>query len=148
MRKGCLALVVFFSLYGCSQFNLYVSEEDKDREYSKIEINLVDFSKKITAYYEKQELPIPRDFDENKFIEVLEKAYPSQSRVDQIKGKFKIKARATGNNNYSVVLCDLDTDNKLMEDFSCDIKKVEIRNWDKEGRFTCSFEENWEAYCK
>lgn len=146
MRKGCFALVVFLSFM--TQGNLYANEEAKDREYSKIEINLVDFSKKITAYYEKQNFPIPEDFDENKFFEVLKKTYPNQSKIELIQGNFKIKVRATGNNNYSVVLCDLDTDNKLMEDFSCGIKNVEIRNWDKEGRFTCTFEENWEAYCR
>ena len=128
--------------------NIYAKDdEDKAKEYSKIEIILSDFSKKVTAYYDKQDMSIPKDFDEKQFIEVLEKVYPDQDRVELIKKDFKIKAR-TIDNNYSVVLCDPDTDNKLMEDLSCHTTHVEIRFWNKEGTHPCIFEENWEACCK
>lgn len=146
MRRLSVLLVVFLFFNGCS-YTYAKDDEDKAKEYSKIEIILSDFSKKIVAFYEKQNMLIPKDFDEKQFIEVLEKVYPDQSKVDLIKKNFKIKAKAI-DNNYSVILCDPDTDSKLMEDLSCHTTYVEIRFWDKEGAYSCAFEENWEAYCK
>ena len=146
MRKISVLLVIFLLFAGCSY--IYVkNDEGKVREYSKIEIILSDFSKKVTAYYEKQNISIPKDFDERQFIEVLEKVYPDQDKVELIKKNFKIKAHSI-DNSYSVVLCNSDTGNKLMEDLSCTLSKVDIRFWDKEGTYFCTFEENWERYCK
>lgn len=146
MRKISVLLVVFLLFAGCSYF--YVkNDEGKAKEYSKIEIILSDFSKKITAYYGKQNISIPKDFDEKQFIEVLEKVYPDQAKVELIKKDFKIKARPM-DNNYSVVLCEHGIGSKLMEDLSCHTTHVEIRFWDKEGTYPCTFEENWEVYCK
>ena len=146
MRKSVVILVAVILFSGC--FPLYVKDnEDTERKYSKIEIILSDFSKKITAYYAKNNVLIPKDFDEKQFIEVLEKVYPDQNKVELIKKNFKIKAHSI-DNNYSVVLCDPDTGNKLMEDLSCHITHVEIRFWDKKGTYHCTFEENWGVYCK
>lgn len=148
MRKISIVLLIFIVFYGCSFGNIYAKDdEDKAKEYSKIEILLSDFSKKITAHYAKQNLFIPKDFDEKQFIEVLEKTYPDQSKVELIKKNFKIKAHSV-DNIYSVILCNPDTDNKLMEDLSCTLNKVDIRFWDKEGTHPCIFEENSELYCK
>ena len=146
MRRLSVLLVAFLFFYGCSY--IYAKDaEDKAKEYSKIEIILSDFSKKITAYYERQNREIPKDFNEKQFIEVLEKVYPDQAKVELIKKDFKIKARSV-DNIYSVILCNPDTDNKLMEDLSCTLNKVDIRFWDKEGTHPCIFEENSELYCK
>jgi hypothetical protein len=146
LKNIAALLVAFIFFFGCS--HIYAKDdEDKAKEYSKIEIILSDFSKKIIAHYKRQNIPIPKDFDEKQFIEVLEKVYPDQDRVELIKKDFKIKARLI-DNNYSVVLCDPDTDNKLMEDLSCHTTHVEIRFWDKEGTYPCTFEENWEVCCK
>jgi hypothetical protein len=146
LRRLSILLVAFLFFYGCS-FIYVKGDENKIREYSKIETILSDFSKKIVAYYGKQKMTIPRDFDEKRFIEVLEKAYPDQTKVKLIRQSFKIKARSI-DNSYSVVLCSPETDSKLMEDFSCTLNKVDIRFWDKEGAYSCTFEENWGVYCK
>ncbi|MEW6419617.1 MAG: hypothetical protein AB1480_16135 [Nitrospirota bacterium] len=69
------------------------------------------------------------------------------SKVELVKKGFKIKAKAI-DSNYSVVLCDSDTDSKLMEDLSCTLNKIDIRFWDKEGTYRCTFEENWKIYCR
>ncbi len=146
MKKLSVLLVAFLFFYGCSC--IYVkNDEEKAQEYSKLEIILSDFSKKIIAYYERQNIPIPKDFNEKQFIEVLEEVYPDQTKVELIKKDFKIRAHSI-DNNYSVVLCAPDTGSKLMEDLSCHTAHVEIRFWDKEGTYPCTFEENWEAYCK
>lgn len=146
MRRLSVLLVAFLFFYGCSY--IYAKDdEDKAKEYSRIEIILSDISKKIIAHYERQNREIPKDFNEKQFIEVLEKVYPDQAKVQLIKKDFKIKARSI-DNNYSVVLCDPDTDRKLMEDLSCHTTHVEIRFWDKEGTYPCTFEENWEVHCR
>jgi hypothetical protein len=124
-----------------------VIDEDKIRKYSQVEILLSDFSKKITAYFEKQGLSIPKDFDEQRFLEVLRQTYPDQSKVDSIRENFKIKVRPL-DTGYSVMLCDPATDNKIMEDFSCHLKNVEVRIWDKDGNYPCKFEDSWQGYCK
>lgn len=146
LKNIAALLVAFIFLFGCSY--IYAKDdEDKAKEYSKIEIILSDFSKKITAHYAKHNMSIPKDFDEKQFIEVLEKVYPDQTKVDLIKRDFKIKARSL-DNIYSVILCNPDTDNKLLEDLSCHTTHVEIRFWDKEGFQPCTFEENWKVHCK
>ena len=147
MKKSFTILFAFLFFCGCSYLKIYANdEEEKVREYSKIEILLSDFSKKITAYYEKQNQTIPKNFDEKQFIEILKKIYPDQAKVELI-NKFKIKVRSI-NKDYSVVLCNTDTGNKLMEDLSCNLTHVEIRLWDKKDIYVCTFEENWEPYCK
>jgi uncharacterized protein YrzB (UPF0473 family) len=146
LKKLSVLLVAFLFFYGCSY--IYVKDdEEKAQEYSKIEIILSDFSKKIIAHYERQNIPIPKDFNEKQFIEVLEEVYPDKTKVELIKKDFKVKAHSL-DNNYSVVLCDPDTGSKLMEDLSCHTTHVEIRFWDKEGIYPCIFEENWQIYCK
>jgi hypothetical protein len=148
VRKIFVLLTAFLILQGCSLVGLKTSsDEDKVRAYSKTEILLSDFSKKITAYYEKQGLSIPTDFDEKMFIEVLKKTYPDQSKVEFIRDSYKIRAHSI-ENEYSVMLCDSITDKKLMEDFSCDLSNVEIRYWDKEDFHPCKLEEDWRNYCK
>lgn len=146
MRRLSVLLVAFLFFYGCSHI-CTKNDKEKEKECSKIEIILSDFSKKITAYYAKQNMSIPTDFNEKQFIEVLEKVYPDQAKVQLIKKDFKIKARSV-DNIYSVILCNPDTDNKLMEDLSCHTTHVEIRFWDKEGTYPCTFEENWEVHCR
>lgn len=146
MRKLSVLLFVFLFFYGCS-YICVKDDEEKAKEYSKIEIILSDFSKKIIAHYERQNIPIPKDFNEKQFIEVLEEVYPDKTKVELIKKDFKVKAHSI-DNNYSVVLCDPDTGSKLMEDLSCHTTHVEIRFWDKEGIYPCIFEENWQMYCK
>jgi len=146
MKNFSVLLVTFLFFYGCSHI-CAKNDEDKERECSKIEILLSDFSKKITAYYAKQNILIPMDFDEKQFFEILKKVYPDQAKVESIKKDFKVKAHSI-DNNYSVVLCEPDTNNKLMEDLSCTLNKVDIRFWDKKGTYSCTFEENWEVYCK
>jgi uncharacterized protein YceK len=133
LRKIFILFTALLIIQGCSIIGLKTSsDEDKIREYSQTEILLSDFSKKITAYYEKKGLSVPIDFDEKQFIEVLKNTYPDQSKVELIQANYKIKARPIGN-DYSVMLCDSSNDKKLMEDLSCNLTHVEIRYWDKEG---------------
>lgn len=144
LKKILVLLFLFLISLGCFHININTNNENN---YSQIEILLADFSKKITAYYTNQNQPIPTNFDENEFIKTIEKIYPDKNKIELIKNKYKIKARAIGQ-DYSIVLCNTDTNSKLMEDFSCTLNKVDIRYWDKEGRHFCEFEEKWQKYCE
>ena len=150
MKKFITIMVIALFFYGCPLSKGDKNNEEKSEKYSQVEIILSDFSKKITSYYEGRKQPIPNNFDYKEFIRILEKTYPDQGKVNLIKKNYKIKARSA-NNGYSVVLCDPDTNNKLMEDIAdprCSLSKVEIRFWDKEHVYPCIFEENWLQYCK
>ena len=145
-RAAMLGLAGLFCLGLLVSCGHAVTEED-ERYYSKVENILVDFSKKIKGYYGGRSLPIPQDFNEEKFLELLEEVYPDQSKVQLIKDDFKIKVRWI-NGNYAVMLCDPRTRKKILEDLSCHLNRVEIRHWDKPKPCPCTFEENWEEYCK
>ncbi|MBI5575980.1 MAG: hypothetical protein HY896_06400 [Deltaproteobacteria bacterium] len=147
MRKFA-PFLVFIILWGCSFSNVFAkTEEDKIREYSALEITLSDMSKKIIAYYGKDGKTVPPEFDEKEFFAVLEKVYPDKGKVENIKENYKTRAHAI-DVDYSVVLCERETGNKLMEDFSCTLNKVDIRYWDKTIFNACEFEQEWKSYCK
>jgi len=144
-RAPFLLLVV--ALWGCSFSGLFAWEgEEKERKFSALEVTLSDMSKKITGYYGEQGQPIPPEFDEKVFITLLEKIYPDQEKVEEIK-EYRIMAKAAGL-YYSVVLCDRGSGAKRMEDFSCTLSKVDIRYWDKNGTVACEFEGDWRKYCE
>src|SRR4030042_4614208 len=145
MRKFITVMVMALFLYGCHLIKGNTHSEKRAEEYSQVEIILSDFSKKVTSYYDRKNQSIPANFDEKEFIRILGETYPDQSRVTLIQKNYTIKARPV-NNGYSVVLCDLATNNKLIEDIAdprCSLSKVEIRLWDKDGFYPCNFEENW-----
>ena len=146
MRKNALLSLVASLLLVLIIVQCDAANEDKAKYYGKVEMLMIDFSKKIKAHYIGQGLRIPPDFDEKQFIAVLEQVYPDQDKVKFIKDNFIIKARAI-DGNYAVVLCDPKTQNKVLEDLSCHVHKVEIRYWDKEAPPPCGFEKNWEEYC-
>lgn len=121
--------------------------EEKVREYSSTAVTLSDFSMKITAYYEAQGLSIPVNFDSKQFFDVLGKKYPDQSRVKQIQENYKVLARPL-DGGYSVMLCNPKTDEKIMEDLSCHLNRVEIRSWENIVGASCDFDKNWKQYCE
>jgi hypothetical protein len=150
MKNIITVIIIALFFYGCPLIKGDKNNDEKAEKYSQVEIILSDFSKKITSYYDRKNQSIPANFDEKEFIRILEENYPNQGKVTLIKKNYKIKARSV-NNGYSVVLCDPDTNNKLMEDIAdprCSLSRVEIRFWDKEGTYPCIFEENWLQYCK
>jgi len=148
MMKRAPLLLLAVALWGCSISSLFAREgEEKERKFSALEVTLSDMSKKITGYYGEQGQPIPPEFDEKVFIALLEKIYPDREKVEKIKEEYRIKARTIGP-GYSVVLCDRESGNKLLEDISCTLSKVDIRYWDKDETVACEFEGDWRKYCE
>ena len=147
MKKFVTFLLVFFVL-GCAHNGTFpVSSEEKAREYSSVAITLSDFSMKILAYYQSQNLSVPKDFDTQQFFALLGKIYPDQSKVKPLQNNYQISVRSL-DGGYSVMLCDPKTDQKIMEDLSCHLDRVEIRSWESTAVSPCVFETNWESYCE
>jgi hypothetical protein len=143
-KKLLSAVLLLIFLQGCA---LWSQETKKDEEYSKAVTILSDFSITILGYYGSQMALIPKDFNEIEFFRILTKEDPNQSKVAFIRDSFKVKVRQI-DGHYSAMLCDPKTDRKLMEDFSCDMTKVEIQTWAVGQNSACVFEENWKQYCK
>jgi hypothetical protein len=145
-RLGAVLLV--FVLLGCAHNGtLTMSSAEKVREYSSTAVTLSDFSMKIAAYYQLQNLSVPGDFDAQQFFALLKKVYPDQSRVDFIQNNYHVSVRSL-NGGYSVMLCDPKTNQKIMEDLSCHLNRVEIRSWDSATSIQCVFADNWKQYCE
>jgi hypothetical protein len=150
MRRFAVTITIFVvTFFGCAHHGAtQPPSEVNQKEYSAVAVSLSDFSMKITAYYEALKLSIPKDFNEKKFFDVLEEKYPDQSRVKHVRENFKVSVRPLDGGFYSVMLCDPQTDRKIMEDLSCHLNRVEIRSWESNTDSPCIFESNWKPYCE
>ena len=147
MKKFGAVLLVFVLLGCVHNGTSSMPSEEKVREYSSAAVTLSDFSMKIVAYYQSQNLSVPKDFDTQQFFTLLEKIYPDQSRVKFIQNNYQVSVRSL-NGGYSVMLCDPKTNQKIMEDLSCHLDRVEIRSWESTTSNQCVFENNWKPYCE
>lgn len=146
MRHAILALALFIFILSSACNTLVVSREDLDKQYSATAVTLSDFSYKVVGYYEEQKLSISPDFDAKQFFEVLEKKYPDQVRVKNVRENYKVSVRSV-DGGYSAMLCDPSTNAKIMEDLSCHLNRVEIRTWQSGLSTPCDFESDWKTYC-
>jgi hypothetical protein len=147
MRHNIYAVLFFAFVLSGACSTIGPSGEDMEKQYSKTATTLSDFSYKIVGYYEEQKLSIPKDFDTKQFFVVLEKKYPDQARVKDIRDGYKVSVRSV-DGGYSVMLCDPKTDVKIMEDLSCHVDHVEIKSWQSGLPATCDFESDWKQYCE
>jgi hypothetical protein len=148
MRRFAIILLVS-ALFICTHCSLFFisPDEKKEREYAAAAVTLSDFSMKIEAHYQSHTMSVPNDFDTQKFFGLLKEIYPDQSRVSSIESNFRVFVRPL-DGGYSVMLCDLEADRKIMEDLSCHLNSVEIRSWQGTAETTCVFESNWKPYCE
>jgi len=146
--KHFVAVLLLFVLLGCAHNSTSsLSSEEKVREYSSTAVTLSDFSMKIVAHYQSQNLSVPEDFNTQQFFAILKKIYPDQSGVTFIQNNYQVSVRSL-NGGYSVMLCDPKTNQKIMEDLSCHVNRVEIRSWESTTSIQCAFENNWKQYCE
>ena len=147
MKRFLIIATVIF-LFGCIHSGVFLNpNEENIREYSATAITLSDFSMKIVAHYQSQNLSVSNNFDADQFFALLEKIYPDQSRVQSIKDNYKVYVRPV-NGGYSVMLCSPKADRKIMEDLSCHLNRVEIRSWENNQDTRCVFEVNWKPFCE
>lgn len=143
MRSGIVLILTLFMFVGCAHAG---DAEDRTTELSKVEVLLTDFSKKIVAYYERRGGVVPGDFDESQFFQILQDAYPDSDKVEFVRKNFIARARSL-DDGYSVMLCDIRSNQKIMEDFSCNMSKVELRLWNGGEVKGCAFEPDWKPLC-
>jgi hypothetical protein len=67
--------------------------------------------------------------------------------VSFVQNNYKVSVRPL-NGGYSAMLCDPQTDRKVMEDLSCHLDRVEIRSWENDTPVPCVFESKWKPYCE
>ena len=147
MRRLALVILVV-TLFGCAHNSVIsVPGEERVKEYSATAVSLSDFSMKIVAHYQSQNLPIPNNFDARQFFALLEKIYPDQSRVQSVQNSYRVSVRRI-DEGYSVMLCDPQANRKIMEDLSCHLNRVEIRSWESGADIPCAFESDWKPYCQ
>jgi hypothetical protein len=128
--------------------------EAKIKKYTPIQENLTYLTQKVEGYYGKN--GITKDFNEMQYMKALEEVcypFPScKARVGDILNSYELKARSVDDGIITVMLCDKDSHNKVMEDFSCNNSMVEVRTWEKETFEKCDFEIQWvdviNTYCK
>jgi hypothetical protein len=128
--------------------------EAKRQKYTPIQESLTYLTQKVEGYYGKAH--ISEDFTEVQYMKALkEVCYPfptCKTRVDDILTSYDLRARSVDDGIITVVLCEKSNHNKVMEDFSCDNSKVEIRSWENEKPQKCEFETDWgeviDKYCK
>jgi len=146
--KQFVTILVAIILFGCSHHCRYPLSSDEDaRECAATAVTLSDFSMKIVGYYQSQNLTMPEDFDKKQFFALLEKIYPDQTRVTSIRDNYLVSVRSL-NGGYSVMLCDPTSNQKIMEDLSCHLNRVEIRSWENPSPSQCFFENNWKPFCE
>jgi len=146
MKRNIFLLLVVVIFSGACM-TIKPSKEDMDKQHSATAIILSDFSYKITGYYQEQGLDIPKNFDASQLFNVLEKKYPDQTSVQYIRRAYKAFVRPI-EAGYSVMLCNPETNAKVMEDLSCHLSRVEIRSWQSDSQAKCEFETNWKKYCE
>jgi hypothetical protein len=146
--KHFVVIFIMCLLLGCSHNSALTRyDEDRDREYSATAITLSDFSMKIISNYQVQNIPVPTNFETQQFFDLLKKIYPDQSKVSSIQSNYSVSVHSL-DGGYSVMLCDLKTNHKIMEDLSCHLDRVEILSWKSSIAGPCEFENNWKQYCE
>ncbi len=146
--KQFVAVLLVFVLLGCAHHGTSsMPGEEMTRVYSSTAITLSDFSMKVIPYYQLKNLSVPEGFDTQQFFALLGRIYPDQSRVSFIQNNYRVSVRSL-DGGYSVMLCDPKTDQKIMEDLSCHLDRVEILSWENNINSQCVFENNWKSYCE
>jgi hypothetical protein len=153
MRKITAVIITLLLLSGCTCL-LKKTEVCNNETYGPVVIRLSDFKSQIIYYYRDKRQIVPLDFDGDQFTRILKQLPPdqvNQKDVDYMISNFKVAAHRV-NGGFSVMLCK--DSKKIMEAFAnpkdaeCrfDLTLVEIQSWNE--NMPCSFEVNWQQYCK
>ncbi len=138
-------LLLAFVLFSCSHnYSPSMSDGQKAHVYDSAAVTLSDFSMKIMGYLN---FSVPKDFTAKQFFGILAKVYPDKSRVKYIQDNYQVFVRNLNSENFSVMLCDPKTGQKILEDLSCHLDRVEIQSW-KETTSQCAFTNDWKSHCE
>jgi hypothetical protein len=141
-------LILLIALAGCASDSLV----KKEKMYAPIEASLCHINQKVAGHF--LESGVPNGFDTVQYRGAVEEVcFPNpycKSQAEGILGSFGIKARKV-DDMFSVMLCDKDLKSKIMEDFSCNNRRVEVQSWRVGDDIPCNFEIDWQSikqeYC-
>jgi len=141
-------LILLMILAGCGPDSLV----KKEKMYAPIEASLYHINQKVAGHF--LETGVPDGFDAVQYrVAVEQVCFPNpycKSQAEGILDSFGIKARKV-DDMFSVMLCDRDLKWKIMEDFSCNNRRVEIQSWRFGDDISCDFETDWQSvkrqYC-
>jgi hypothetical protein len=140
IRKISRVLILLMVVGACATEPLI----KKEQTYAPIEASLSHINQKVAGHF--VDSGIPDGFDAVRYKAAMEQVcFPNPYCKTQAVGifdSFGIKARKV-DDMFTVMLCDKDLKWKLMEDFSCNNRRVEIQTWKKSEGVPCQFELNW-----
>jgi hypothetical protein len=142
--------ILAFVLSACAS----TSMDSKIKKYTPVQESLTYLTQKVEGYYGRGR--ISNDFNEVQYMKGLEEVcYPfptCKARVDDIISSYELRARSVDDGIITVMLCEKRNHNKVMEHFSCDSSRVQVRTWEKDEPEKCEFEAQWKkvlsTYCE
>jgi hypothetical protein len=137
MRLTSLAIILSFLLTSCS--TVIITKRDDPAVASF----LTELDEKVTGYMYGKE--IPDNFDAAQYKEAVAKVCDNpacKKQSDALFHDYDVNAKKV-DGFFSVLLCDKDTHDKVMEDYSCNNVKVEIRSWEMQKPVACGFAADW-----
>jgi len=149
MKRILIILPLVLLISSCGPPSLEV----RKAKYDSMANFLPYINQKVRGYI--QAYSIVDYLNGSQYREILERVcYPLPScRKDAEKmfNTYHVKVRRV-NDMFTVMLCDIDEKEKVMEDFSCNESMTEIRSYEKDVPGPCEFERGWEdiinKYCK
>jgi hypothetical protein len=144
-----LLLLVVLILVGCAHTTNNIAEITDT--YGPVESSLTNINQKIASHFVEG---IPNGFGRDTYVEAVKTVCHDNpvclSQANAIIEQYRLEARKV-DDMFSVMLCDKETNQKIMEDFSCNDLRVEVQTW-KTGRSEkCVFEDDWhrveQNYC-
>ncbi len=143
-RISCF-LLFLISLTACAPGPLIKKEE----RYAPIEASLYNTNQKVAGHF--NESGIPDNFDAKQWRAAVEQeCFPNpycKLQAEGILDSFGIKARKV-DGYFTVMLCDKELKWKVMEDFSCNNRRVEVQTWRSDENIPCNFEADWQRIIK
>jgi hypothetical protein len=113
----------------------------KEKIYGPIESSLCNLNQKVSGYF--LEVGMPDVLGKNEYIRAVDNVCFSNPtcklQADGIFSAFIFEPRRI-NDMFSVMLCDKELKFKVMEDFSCNNRRVEVQTWRQRDDVPCNFE--------
>lgn len=141
IRTIVFGIIILTALSVCASDPL----TKKTETYAPIEASLYHINQKVAGYFLKT--GVPDGFDATQYKAAVEEVCFSnpycKPQAEGIFDSFGIKARKV-DDMFTVMLCDKELKWKVMEDFSCNNRRVEIQSWKVENKIPCDFEVDWQ----
>jgi hypothetical protein len=141
MRKTYFSIILFAF---CGYIYTTNSLGENGGNFAPVEASLAHINQKVASHYLSS--GVPDGFNEAQYKNVVkEVCYSNPSCKSQAEVIFKdygIRARKI-DEMFSVMLCDKDMKWKVMEDFSCNNMRVEVKSWKNQNKVPCDFENDW-----